>query len=797
MKLVDNTTVANATGLQNTEFSVANNNVAFKVLSTSLYKDKRKAVLRELVCNAHDANVEAESTDPVKIITPSILNTSLIIKDSGLGMSKEFLETRYTILFDSTKRDSNEQIGGFGIGRLSAFSIVDSYTITSVHEGKKIEAYCYVDNYVPNVTIVSEEDTDESSGTTIAIPLNSDEARLYIETAKDLFKYWDTPPILNGTEITPVSTELVDTGEITYYTMQGDHYGWFNLDGLISLIFPKLLLGGIAYDIPKELFEINQTITTRASKLKEKINEIKDIVYRSGSDYIAVLIQAEIGSIELSPSRESIETNKHNAEKILDCIYKVLRTFVSKYHDTLKELEDDLDTLQESYDNDQFKTVLANLARFSVKYGHICPTVSTQGRKAHRELTDPNPNKLEPHEETSASIYSKMNGFDTRFIDIRSELHSGRSKNSSVLPDNYQIEIVNFRDKEHYSSVRKKRWSYNSKCKAALDVTDLTVALLDINDKAHKKYITNFRYLENYFKDNDIVLAKVEDVTYWEEFYKYMDCTVTPLSTTELDKLIKDGRVNKSSVTQNRSLNKPFTKSITISEFYQKVENNPDTKFIVLAYRLQHSSTFLEESANKAALFFSQFKNTEILVTCQKEYTNKRYITFEQENPNLLTIDSYAKKGYLPAGTHTVVFDQMMHFILGNKDKILKSIFFNMQMTHSLFGYRQNEYTNCKGRKLLRIIFNRRQHKFIREHTVNMSLLKFAYRYANWPPYSNSDWISLSIPHQLTSMLKLYIETDYIHEHLVLNELIESKKELYNKLKQKKESENDPVLNHD
>ena len=68
MKLhnVGNTVKSNVTSKAST-FTIQANHKAFKILSDSLYKDKIKAVIRELSTNAIDAHVMAKNSDPYEV----------------------------------------------------------------------------------------------------------------------------------------------------------------------------------------------------------------------------------------------------------------------------------------------------------------------------------------------------------------------------------------------------------------------------------------------------------------------------------------------------------------------------------------------------------------------------------------------------------------------------------------------------------------------------------------------------------------------------------------------------------
>ena len=121
---------------QERSFSIKASGKAFRILSSGLYKDKVLAVVRELSCNAYDAHADCGKADvPFDVHLPNPLESFFSIRDYGKGLSRNAMETIYTTYFESTKTDSNEQIGGLGLGCKSPLAVVDSFSVISRHGG--------------------------------------------------------------------------------------------------------------------------------------------------------------------------------------------------------------------------------------------------------------------------------------------------------------------------------------------------------------------------------------------------------------------------------------------------------------------------------------------------------------------------------------------------------------------------------------------------------------------------------------------------------------------------------------
>lgn len=124
MKLeTTNEAVQTSGGSNSNSFSIAMNGKAFKVLSDTLYKNKIGSIVRELSCNAYDAHIVVGKKDiPFSIHLPDAFEPWFSVQDSGPGLSPEDIKTVFTVYFESTKDQSNDSIGAFGLGAKTPFS---------------------------------------------------------------------------------------------------------------------------------------------------------------------------------------------------------------------------------------------------------------------------------------------------------------------------------------------------------------------------------------------------------------------------------------------------------------------------------------------------------------------------------------------------------------------------------------------------------------------------------------------------------------------------------------------------
>ena len=135
-----------------------------------LYDNPYAATLREYVSNAYDANVETNTDKPVEVHLPEDSEPYLSIKDHGKGLDYLGIVSVFANFGTSTKRDSDNLIGGFGIGSKSGLAVSNAINVSSVCNGTLNEFVLERTNngIVTRFTKENEPTTDDS-GTKITI----------------------------------------------------------------------------------------------------------------------------------------------------------------------------------------------------------------------------------------------------------------------------------------------------------------------------------------------------------------------------------------------------------------------------------------------------------------------------------------------------------------------------------------------------------------------------------------------------------------------------------------------------
>ncbi len=290
---------------QSKSFGIANNAKMFGILSKGLYKEPILAIIRELSTNALDSHRAAGVDKPFDIHLPTIWQPVFYIRDYGTGLTAEELEEIYTCYGYSTKDDSNEAIGCFGLGSKTPFAYTDQLNVESFINGKHIICMMYLDGGEPKYQIISENATKEPNGLKISFSVKNSDCNAFIYNANRVYQYFDKKPNAVGAKfnIEPLEyiyeidnvkvreggTMQIVMGQVAYPVSYHDnqvpkhilHAMQYPLDiyvpiGTVSLIASR---EGIEYNlvtINKLMAVINDAITSLSEKISKDIAGAKD-----------------------------------------------------------------------------------------------------------------------------------------------------------------------------------------------------------------------------------------------------------------------------------------------------------------------------------------------------------------------------------------------------------------------------------------------------------------------------------------------------------------------------------------
>lgn len=178
-------------------FSIEMNASMFTMLTKNVYSNVILAPIREWSTNAIDACLEA-SIDPhfdVQLPTPSDL--TFAVRDYGAGLPEDSLIGLFTILGASTKRDSNDFNGQFGIGRMSALAYSSSFTVESFYNSHHYVYLISIRDGIPVYLKLSDSPSSEPTGLRLSLAVQPQDVDAFISEATHLYRFFSTRPTTN------------------------------------------------------------------------------------------------------------------------------------------------------------------------------------------------------------------------------------------------------------------------------------------------------------------------------------------------------------------------------------------------------------------------------------------------------------------------------------------------------------------------------------------------------------------------------------------------------------------------
>jgi hypothetical protein len=266
-------------------FTIKASSQAFEILSSGLYADKVLAVVRELSCNAYDAHVEAGKKDePFEIHLPNRLEPFFAVTDNGVGLSHDNIMGLYTTYFDSTKDESNDFIGAFGLGSKSPFSYANNFEVVSRHEGMKRIYQIFINEAgIPAVALFGETHTDECNGLQVKLTVKSQDNTKFRDRVRACLKYFPVKPKVVGDPYFKFET-------LPKSAVEGD--GWIAYETTNSYYYNHDLVA-IQGNVPYKV-DSNQFNTLNQHQLS----------FLRGT---RLAIQFDIGELDIAASREEIQ----------------------------------------------------------------------------------------------------------------------------------------------------------------------------------------------------------------------------------------------------------------------------------------------------------------------------------------------------------------------------------------------------------------------------------------------------------------------------------------------------------
>ena len=183
----------------------------------------------------------------------------------------------------STKRGTNNQTGGFGIGAKSAWSYTDSFTVSTVIDGTKRSYVAHTGvNNNGRLDLVSTTQTTEKNGTEIQVAVKREDVNDFRDAALRATYFWEEKPVFRGCLDVPSLVKGYTVGNVE--AIRGELLPTYICDRYREDSF--LVIDGIPYPIGQKLFNKCTVLAKLADFVKTRL-----------------IIHIETGVVEVSASR--------------------------------------------------------------------------------------------------------------------------------------------------------------------------------------------------------------------------------------------------------------------------------------------------------------------------------------------------------------------------------------------------------------------------------------------------------------------------------------------------------------
>lgn len=308
--ILQNTNDKLDTSFKASQFQLESNAIIFDLLSTKIYTDPISAAIRELTCNAIDANIELCDTMEYKVHLPTETDLSFSVRDYGPGLSPEAIHTLYLTMGASSKRESNNFTGALGIGKLSPLAYTSNFTVQSYFNGTLYSYLVTKDAGIPSLLDLGSTPTDEPNGLLVSFPVNSSDVATFIRKATHLFTWYTHKPTLNM-ELNITLPESIQTST-----------EWFFAEDYVPNCYRNyVLMSNILYEIPSS-------------------SSIDD------HDLRQLVIVCPTGSVSINPGRESLVLDESTIKYLNERLDTIKSEYIEIIDSSIQNATTDLERLQ-------------------------------------------------------------------------------------------------------------------------------------------------------------------------------------------------------------------------------------------------------------------------------------------------------------------------------------------------------------------------------------------------------------------------------------------------------------------
>lgn len=329
-------------------YTIKNSKKMFILLSSKLYANPIRAIVREISTNAIDAHILSGTPErPFDVALPSKLRSTFMVRDYGPGLTDTQIREIYTTYGESTKDDSDDFNGAMGLGSKSPFGYTNTYTVASYLNGKKTTYTMFMLDGEPRFTAGEVEDAPgEENGLCVTVPVKTEDADRFNHEACSVFNSFATKPKINGQDFETwmhsqyrmtVTRRRMDMDNIAIETVQSDNFK------LLGAPFIGVWMANVVYPINESLLEQSMANDKSIGEERAKFlcrtafSHVKTVL---GGVTTSVQFRVPTGSVGFTPNREDLQYDRKTVRYMSSLLAQVLDGLSKGIETILNELEE-------------------------------------------------------------------------------------------------------------------------------------------------------------------------------------------------------------------------------------------------------------------------------------------------------------------------------------------------------------------------------------------------------------------------------------------------------------------------
>lgn len=280
---------------------------------TDLYSDPVTAVVREVTTNACDSH-RAAGTDVAVEVEIDEAAAAFIVKDFGVGLSRDDIMRVLSLYGASTKTDSDIETGQLGLGAKAPLSYANSFLMTGVKDGWRTTVDITKNDVgTGTINILDHAETEASNGVVVRVPIANGDVPAFYKALRKLLRFrreTDVPiitPDSTSRDRIPTIQEQFGDGEWAWDDIIWAPTPHFNDASGLDQCY--IVMGGVPYPVRSDMQNEGD---------------------RSGH-WVAWV---PMGTVDFTPSREEL----HYTPQTLEALNNIEATIKERHDDRVTEL---------------------------------------------------------------------------------------------------------------------------------------------------------------------------------------------------------------------------------------------------------------------------------------------------------------------------------------------------------------------------------------------------------------------------------------------------------------------------